>query len=115
MATTKSRIRKRPLSATADQGFQGVCMDCNHRTDWFKNEDTAQRHVDKHIESEHKSARGAKRSKAEDEPASQTPHAELQEQDADGVPPGGQDTGPRGDSEYNSVPGGQDTGPRGED
>jgi hypothetical protein len=61
----------------------GVCLECNHRTQWFKGEDTAQNHVDQHIESKHSGKR--RKAKREGGDAAETP--------------GGQDTGPRGESE----------------
>jgi hypothetical protein len=81
------RIRK------GTKGFQGVSMKDNWRTDWFKNEDTAQRHLDDHLDS----LKGSKaKTKKAEEPSSADPHQELREQGASDVPPGGEDTGTRG-------------------
>jgi hypothetical protein len=92
----KSRIRRKAF----EESFQGVCLECNHRTQWFKGEDTAQKHIDEHIESKHSGSRGgtAKKQDKQDTPnVPETPDEPLRQQGADDVPPGGQDTGPRGD------------------
>jgi hypothetical protein len=93
---SKTRVRyRRDLTGAGNEGYQGVCMECNHRTQWFKGEDTAQEHIDKHVESKHDGKKTSK--KSDDDKADETPDEPLREQGADDIPPGGQNTGPRGD------------------
>lgn len=88
MPATGGRIRK-----GGDKGFQGVSMADNWRTSWFKHEETAQKHLDEHIEK----LGGKKKSATKaDDGADKNADNEFVEQDASGIPPGGQNTGPRG-------------------
>lgn len=90
MATPTGRIRR------GTKGFQGVSMQDNWRTEWYAKEETAQSHLDDHLE-ELKSSKGrAKKPKADDH-SEHVHHSALVEQGASDVPPGGEDTGPRGE------------------
>lgn len=95
MAKAKGRIRSRRVGDGSTQEHQAVCLDCNHRTQWFKNEDTAQNHLDDHLD---KHNRGAS-SRSQEQPS----RAQTQREGSggspsseDATPPGGQNTGPRG-------------------
>lgn len=93
MTTPKGRIRK-----GGDKGFQGVSIVDNWRTEWFKNEETAQKHLDDHLESlgGKKARRGKKAEEAQPDGDEKNAENEFVEQGADDIAPGGQDTGPRG-------------------
>lgn len=91
MAAAAGRIRK-----GGDKGFQGVSMADNWRTDWFKNEETAQKHLDEHIEKLGGGKKPAAKKAAGKDGAAKNAETELAAQGADDIPPGGQDTGPRG-------------------
>lgn len=92
MAKAKGRIRSRRVGDGSTQEHQAVCLDCNHRTQWFKNEDTAQNHLDDHLEKHNKPAASRETPRAQTRPEGSggSPSSE------DGTPPGGQNTGPRG-------------------
>lgn len=101
MATATGRMRR------GTKGYQGVSMQDNWRTDWYAKQETAQRHLDEHLEELNgKSSKAKKAAKP----------ADTEPETSDGVlAPGGQDTGPRGGEHSEPVaPGGQDTGPRGD-
>jgi hypothetical protein len=90
MPATGGRIRK-----GGDKGFQGVSMADNWRTAWFKNEETAQKHLDEHIAKLDGKKPDTKKTKGNDG-ADKNAETTFVEQDASDIPPGGQNTGPRG-------------------
>lgn len=95
MATTKAkgRVRRKPATGVAPEEFQAVCIECNHRSAWFKGEDTAQKHLDDHLDTHN----GTKRSTSRAKGANKDDDGDPNTSEAAEVP-GGQNTGPRGDS-----------------
>lgn len=91
MPASGGRIRR-----GGDKGFQGVSMADNWRTSWFKHEETAQKHLDEHIAKLGDKKSAAKKSDKGDDGADKNAETTFVEQGASGIPPGGQNTGPRG-------------------